>query len=77
VSTFSVVLWCNPVHTYLSTERPGNIRLVGGSNAWEGRVEIYLSGNWTTVSDGIHYGHGTKAANVVCRQLGYSGGKRV
>lgn len=61
---------------YLSTERPGNVRLVGGSNAWEGRVEIHLSGAWGTVAEPVSYHDLTNAAKVVCRQLGYSGGNQ-
>ncbi|CAI8004445.1 Scavenger receptor cysteine-rich domain superfamily protein, partial [Geodia barretti] len=46
----------------------GDIRLVGGSYSWEGRVEIYLNGVWGTIT-----GNGAKEvdAHVVCRQLGY------
>ena len=46
----------------------GDIRLVGGSYSWEGRVEIYLNGEWGTITD---YGAQTLNAHVVCRQLGY------
>ena len=46
----------------------GDLRLVGGSYIWQGRVEIFLSGEWGTISYGA-----TDAvdAYVVCRQLGY------
>ena len=46
----------------------GNIRLVGGQFLWEGRVEIFFSGVWGTVSDD---GASHTDADVVCRQLGY------
>ena len=47
----------------------GDIRLVGGKYLWEGRVEIFLSGVWGTVSyDGAH----RDEAVIVCRQLGYN-----
>ena len=49
--------------------KEGDIRLVGSGNSWEGRVEIFLSGVWGSVSDD---GAGTTDARVVCRQLGYS-----
>ena len=42
---------------------------MGGSHSWEGRVEIFLSGAWGTVSDD---GARSTDARVVCRQLGYS-----
>ena len=46
----------------------GDIRLVGGSYSWEGRVEIYLYGVWGTITDD---GTDVRDAHVVCRQLGY------
>ena len=49
--------------------KEGDIRLVGGSYLWHGRVEIYLSGVWGIIS---YYGTSYNAAKVVCRQLGYN-----
>ena len=47
----------------------GNVRLVGGSTNWEGRVEMYILGDWATIDDSSW----TAAdAKVVCRQLGHS-----
>ena len=48
--------------------RDGDIRLVGGSYQWEGRVEIYFSGTWGTISDSEWSSDDAQAA---CRKLGY------
>ena len=45
------------------------VRVVGGSNNREGRVEVCLNGIWGTVCDN---NWSQEDANIVCRQLGYS-----
>ncbi|XP_061913153.1 neurotrypsin-like [Entelurus aequoreus] len=47
------------------------VRLAGGSSRKEGRVEVYLHGDWGVICDS---GWNDINAAVVCRQLGHSAG---
>ena len=47
----------------------GEIRLVGGSSAHEGRVEVCVNDRWGTVCDDSW---SSTDARVVCRQMGFS-----
>jgi hypothetical protein len=46
-----------------------SIRLMGGQNKFEGRVEVCQDGQWKTV---CNRGWGDDEAQVVCRQLGFA-----
>ena len=54
----------------------GEVRLVGGNDEYEGRVEVCVENGWHTVCDD---GWGAEEAKVVCHQLRYSytGGKHM
>ena len=45
-----------------------NVRLTGGSSIYEGRVEVFVNGQWGTVcGDGID----TNEAETLCQSLGF------
>ena len=50
---------------------PVTVRLVDGTNAWEGRVEVLYNSKWGTICGGFWQYWDIKEANVACRMLGY------
>lgn len=52
-----------------SCSTDGEVRLVGGSDATSGHVEVCTSGSWTAICDTNWC---EKNAQVVCSQLGFS-----
>ena len=48
----------------------GAVRLVGGSNQYEGNVEVCINGIWSTICDS---GWSSSDAKVACGDAGYPG----
>ena len=48
----------------------GDVRLTGGTNEYEGRVEICMNGVWGSICDS---GLDDTEAYTICRQLQYTG----
>ncbi|XP_031433543.1 lysyl oxidase homolog 2A [Clupea harengus] len=77
-----VVVSCVPGRAFAPSHSPGFnkayraeqplVRLKGGANIGEGRVEVLKNGQWGTVCDD---NWNLVAASVVCRELGYGSAK--
>ncbi|GFR51391.1 hypothetical protein Agub_g13827 [Astrephomene gubernaculifera] len=69
--SYDAAVWCDAPGTGHVTA-PGSVRLLGGPGPWSGRVEVYYNGTWGSVCNGDLT---ALDAQVVCRQLGYYGGR--
>lgn len=64
---------CIAISTPMDDCTDGDVRLVGGSTEYEGRVEVCINRAWGTICGRYYYGWSTSDSNVVCRQLGHLG----
>ena len=56
-------------HLFIFVVVGNNLRLADGQHPGEGRVEVFVQGQWGTVDGGYW---DSRDAEVVCRQLGFS-----
>lgn len=70
-TSLTLLLWLALCCTLAHSQSNGDVRLVGGRNHYEGRLEIFLKGTWGTFcgADNTRFTRG--AAEAACKQLGY------
>ena len=65
------VLYTETLSSYVTLCEHGAVRLEDGNSFDEGRVEVCFEDHWATICD---HQWNEEDAEVVCRQLGHSGG---
>ena len=53
--------------------KQGTVRLAGSAQPYEGRVEVFLLGQWGTLTDYYINRWDLSHATFICQQLGYPG----
>ena len=71
MNTVNIIIFC-VIKTDMQINgtdcKHGDVRLVGGSTEYEGRVEVCINRAWGTICDPYWY---TQDSNIVCKQLGH------
>ncbi|VDH99035.1 Hypothetical predicted protein [Mytilus galloprovincialis] len=59
---------CNGIDNVGIACAPTPVRLVSGAGPWEGRVEVFMHGQWGTICDSSF---NVEEASVICRMVGF------